>query len=262
MVGAALLLEHGCERTHNDLMRHALKQYGVDPQRFGYASIQLDGGIEAVMAKVIEWFASRPEPEETGGAAASALAAAPAFSLGLAAAGPVPETTAHALAELTAGIIASGGSVILPHSASLTGNPAFLESLGLEAPLADTLAYGQVGRHPGLHLMATPTAPLIEALTGLGGTGVHSILVHVADAPVQGHPLIPTLQVATAGSRAAAFAGDLDFVIDSGTADTGHIRDELLGRIRDTLAQDYAPRAWSRGHTGFQLTRGLLGVSL
>jgi altronate dehydratase len=262
MVGAALLLEHGCERTHNDLMRHALKQYGVDPQRFGYASIQLDGGIEAVMAKVIEWFASRPEPEETGGAAASALAAAPAFSLGLAAAGPVPETTAHALAELTAGIIASGGSVILPRSASLTGNPAFLEALGLEAPLADTLAYGQVGRHPGMHLMATPTAPLIEALTGLGGTGVHLILAHVADAPVQGHPLIPTLQVATAGSRAAAFAGDLDFVIDSGTADTGHIRDELLGRIRDTLAQDYAPRAWARGHTGFQLTRGLLGVSL
>jgi hypothetical protein len=214
------------------------------------------------MAKVIEWFASRPEPEETGGAAASALAAAPAFSLGLAAAGPVPETTAHALAELTAGIIASGGSVILPRSASLTGNPAFLEALGLEAPLADTLAYGQVGRHPGMHLMATPTAPLIEALTGLGGTGVHLILAHVADAPVQGHPLIPTLQVATAGSRAAAFAGDLDFVIDSGTADTGRIRDELLGRIRDTLAQDYAPRAWARGHTGFQLTRGLLGVSL
>jgi hypothetical protein len=68
--------------------------------------------------------------------------------------------------------------------------------------------------------------------------------------------------VATAGSRAAAFAGDLDLVIDPGTADTGRIRDELLGRIRDTLAQDYAPRAWSRGLTGFQLTRGLLGVSL
>ena len=254
MVGAALLLEHGCERTHNDLMRHTLKQYGVDPRRFGYASIQLDGGIEAVMARVFDWFAGRTEPvDET-----TRLA----FSLGLTADGPVPENTARALALLAIEIVASGGGVILPRSASLTGNPAFLRRLGLDASLADTLAYGQVAATPGFHLMATPTSHFVEALTGLGGTGVQMIIAHVAGSAMQGHPMIPTLQVATAHYGENAFAADLDVVIDSGTADAGHICDQLSDRIRGTLTRAYVPSAWSRGHTDFQLTRGLLGVSL
>jgi hypothetical protein len=55
-VTTALLLEHGCERTHNDLMRHALQERGIDPGRFGYASIQRDGGIDKVVNKVEQWF--------------------------------------------------------------------------------------------------------------------------------------------------------------------------------------------------------------
>ena len=263
MVGAALLLEHGCERTHNDLMRHTLKQFGVDPQRFGYASIQLDGGIEAVMARVIGWFAGRSESSgDTTEADANARTAQPAFSLGLTADGPVPENTARALALLAIEIVASGGSVILPRSASLTGNPAFLHQLGLDASPADSLAYGQVAETPGFHLMATPTSHFVEALTGLGGTGVTMIVAHVAESAMQGHPMIPTLQVATGRRGENAFAPDLDVVIDSGTADAGHIRDQLSMRIRGTLTGAYLPSAWSRGHTDFQLTRGLLGVSL
>jgi len=228
MVGAALLLEHGCERTHNDLMRHTLKQYGVDPQRFGYASIQLDGGIEAVMSRVIGWFAGRTRSsDETTGVDANATTAQPAFSLGLTADGPVPANTARALALLAIEIVASGGSVILPRSASLTGNPAFLQHLGLDPSLADTLAYGQVAATPGFHLMATPTSHFVEALTGLGGTGVQMIVAHVAESAMQGHPMIPTLQVATSRCGENAFAPDLDVVIDSGTADAGHIRDQL-----------------------------------
>ena len=43
----ALLLEHGCEKTHNDYMRAALDEAGIDGSRYGFASVQLDGGIEA-----------------------------------------------------------------------------------------------------------------------------------------------------------------------------------------------------------------------
>src|SRR5205085_1728853 len=52
LVGRGLLLEHGCEKTHNDYLRHELEGRGVDPARFGWASIQLDGGIETVARKV------------------------------------------------------------------------------------------------------------------------------------------------------------------------------------------------------------------
>jgi hypothetical protein len=263
MVGAALLLEHGCERTHNDLMRHTLGKYGVDPQRFGYASIQLDGGIDAVMARVIGWFDSRPETVgDTPDAGADAIPGRHAFSLGLTADGPVPEGSARALAELAIGIVESGGSVIVPQCASLVGNTDFLRELGRDAPLAASLAYGEVAAKPGFHVMATPTSHFVEALTGLGATGVQVILAHVAGSVMQGHPMIPTLQVASARSGNTAFAGDLDVVADTGIADVGRIHDQFVHRIRATLTGDYAPNAWSRGHTDFQLTRGYLGVSL
>ena len=44
----ALLLEHGCEKTHNDYFRSRLVEAGKDPSRFGWASIQADGGLDAV----------------------------------------------------------------------------------------------------------------------------------------------------------------------------------------------------------------------
>ena len=59
MVEHCLLLEHGCEKTHNDYMRHQMDVMGVDASRLGYASIQLDGGIAKVSEKVEAWFADR-----------------------------------------------------------------------------------------------------------------------------------------------------------------------------------------------------------
>ena len=54
----ALLLEHGCEKTHNDYFRSRLVEAGADPSRFGWASIQADGGLDAVGDKVKDWFNS------------------------------------------------------------------------------------------------------------------------------------------------------------------------------------------------------------
>jgi hypothetical protein len=244
-------------------MRHTLGKYGIDPQRFGYASIQLDGGIDAVMTRVIDWFDMQPEVlGEAAAADANALHRRHAFSLGLTADGSVPEVTARALAALAIGIVESGGSVILPQCASLAGNTDFLRELGRDAPLVASLAYGQVAAKPGFHVMATPTSHFVEALTGLGATGVQVILAHVAGSVMQGHPMIPTLQVASTRSGNNAFAADLDVVADFGTAGAGDIHDQLVQRIRATLTRDYAPNAWARGHTDFQLTRGFLGVSL
>ena len=42
-----MLIEHGCEMTHNDFMGSQLEEMGEDRGKWGYASIQLDGGIEA-----------------------------------------------------------------------------------------------------------------------------------------------------------------------------------------------------------------------
>ena len=45
-VAAALLLEHGCEKVPNDAMRRDFERAGLPLDRFGWASVQLDGGID------------------------------------------------------------------------------------------------------------------------------------------------------------------------------------------------------------------------
>ena len=67
MVALGLPLEHGCEKTHNDYIRHALTEQDIPLERYGWASVQLDGGIDAVVQKVEDWFSrsleSMPRPD-------------------------------------------------------------------------------------------------------------------------------------------------------------------------------------------------------
>ncbi len=51
-VRRAMLLEHGCERTHNDAVRHYLSSRGIDSNHLGFASVQLDGGLAKVRHKI------------------------------------------------------------------------------------------------------------------------------------------------------------------------------------------------------------------
>jgi altronate dehydratase len=252
-VRAALLLEHGCEKTHNDLMRHEMKKLGVDPSAFGYASIQLDGGIENVIAKVEQWFADRLGADR---AAVRKEVGLEALSLGVVSSVPASATVATALARVSATIAGSGGTVVIAENATFLDSPYFLTALGLPAPPAPSLSYGEVAERAGLHVMATPTGHPVETLTGLGGVGVQIILAHVGESPVQGHPMIPVLQFGPANSH------DLDRVISPNAADPGDLAADLLHLACDTASGNYEPRLWAIGNTDFQFTRGLLGVSL
>ena len=77
----AVLLEHGCEQTHNDAVRHHLAARGLSADRFGWASVQMDGGIARVRAKVARQLGamaaarSSRSPEEEPADAAPATAA-------------------------------------------------------------------------------------------------------------------------------------------------------------------------------------------
>ena len=56
MVKSCLFLEHGCEKTHNAFWQNRMEEAALDPQQYGWASIQLDGGIGPVMEKMTGWF--------------------------------------------------------------------------------------------------------------------------------------------------------------------------------------------------------------
>jgi altronate dehydratase len=167
-----------------------------------------------------------------------------------------------ALVHLISAIAASGGTVVIAANASLLQSPRFIKGLGWAAAPAASLAYGQFARQAGLHVMATPTGHWVETLTGLGGTGVQLMLAHVEQSPAQGHPMIPLVQIASGRMGAAGFGTDLDLVLDEQAGDDRAIAQQVLELLCATASGEYQPRCGTLGNSDFQLTRGLLGVSL
>ena len=254
-VAAALLLEHGCEKVPNDVMRHQLERAGVSPGRFGWASVQLDGGIAKALDKIEAWF---DEKFSALPPASGTTADLGALAVGLMTAAPVADSTASALAAVARDIVGAGGSVLLPESDPLLANRTFLTAVfGATAPHA-TLAYGQPIAQPGLHVVASETEHWVENLTGLGGCGAHLALTVVSGQSQQGHPLLPVIQVAESRERGTLPADDIDAFL-SGNAATD---EAALKKLVVSVAQrELVPAANAHGFVDFQLTRGLLGVT-
>jgi altronate dehydratase len=254
-VAAALLLEHGCEKVPNDMMRHQLELAGVPLDRFGWASVQLDGGIEKALGRVEAWFAEKFAALPPPFTAATDLGA---LSLGLLTAAPVSLPTAAALAAVVRETVAAGGSILLPESDPLLANETFRSAVLGATPPHATLAYGQPLVRPGLHVVATESDHWVENLTGLGGCGAHLFLTVVSEHSRQGHPMLPVIQVAEAGQHGTLPADDIDaFLSGDAVADA-----TMLKQLVVAVAQnDRTPAVTAQGFTDFQLTRGLLGVS-
>jgi altronate dehydratase len=253
-VAAALLLEHGCEKITNDVMRHELEDAGVPAARFGWASVQLDGGIAQALDKIEAWFRERLAalPPE-----APVTADLGALALGLLTTAPVGETTARTLAQLALAGLERGGSVLLPESDPLLAHPEFRRLLlGSSEPHA-TLAGGRPLTEPGLHVIASETEHWVENLTALGACGVHAVLSVVSEHARQGHPLLPVLQIAEAGPSSIAPA-DLDLTL---TGDPATDLSALETLLIATAERRHVPAANAAGSVDFQFTRGLLGVT-
>ena len=250
-----LLLEHGCEKTHNDALRNFLRGSGADISRFGWASVQMDGGIGSVSAKVKAWFERResetPPPALLQGSLQD-------LRLGVTAFGAATPAMGRLLAALVRLVVEGGGTVVVPGNSVLWTMAEFSTGLLTESP-APTLEYGQAFREHGLHVMDTPTEHPVETLTGLGATGVEIILALVDRHPLQSHPMIPTLQIADRARAAGAWANELDLVLDAASPEA---MKTLLNLISATASRVYTPKISWRNFADFQMTRGLEGISL
>ncbi len=257
-VAAALLLEHGCEKIPNDVMRRRLESADLPLDRYGWASVQLDGGIEKALAKIEAWFVEKLAALPPVPAAPLPENATPPLTLALQAAAPVTPATAAACAAVARAILAAGGSVLLAESDPLLADAAFRTPLlGTVAPYP-TLQYGQPLAEPGLHVVASETDHWVENLTGFGGNGAHLALGVVGEHAQQGHPLLPVIQCAEPGRRGTLPADDLDlFLSGDPAADAA----ELLAWIHAVARRERTPVATAQGFVDFQLTRGLLGLT-
>ena len=302
----AVLLEHGCEQTHNDAVRHHLAARGLAADRFGWASVQMDGGIASVRAKVarqLEAMAAARAPEVPAGQPSDAArprtaaghriadgedlapsrrsagdgargktipasgferttVGADEIRIALAADGPLPDTMGEALGRLATGLVASGATVVVPDNGGLLHDVGFRSAVFPEgaAPGA-SLAFGRPAEESGFHVMETPTENPVETFTGLGATGVDLMLCHTGRNPLQGHPMLPLVQITADPVVAARCGSDLDRVLVP-ERDVAGIVGELAALVADVASCRYRPTLWSRGVTEFQLTRGRLGLSM
>ena len=242
-VALGLLLEHGCEKTHNDHVRHEIQKLGISPERYGWASVQLDGGIDAVIEKVEDWFSETLADKPTVPVVDAGLEH---LCVAVMSSGEVTEEVSQSLMQLMHRIVAAGGTVIVPENAT------FLCYGTRSVPT--TLAYGQRVEKAGFHIMETPTDQPTEILTGLGATGVDLALVHIVGAPLQSHVMVPLIQVSTDTTTQTTYGADLDL-------ETANV-DDLLALVVKVASRQYTPKLHGKGNTDFQLTRGLLGISM
>ena len=234
-VSKGLLLEHGCEKTHNDAFRNVLRELNLPESRFGFRSIQLDGGIENVTAKSLEWFQG-----------SESRSSAPPFSLALHGR-DLPENLANAFDFLQSALPESGATVVL----SEPGRDAL--------PCVrhtQRLKYGErFAPNPGsAFVMECPTDDDLEIITGLAATGVQLILAFEPGLPLPASPLVPTLQIAMRRE-------DSDLKISESTTPAA-LAEDVLRLILDVRKGKRIPVSNASGNTAFQITRGYEGISL
>lgn len=252
MVRAGVFVEHGCEITHNDAMRHRLQEMGGNPADYGWVSIQLDGGIENALRKTGSWFDARLRDKKVTAREMTGMEKA---RIGLMAATLPPPQIVGALASVIRNIVAQGGTLVMPSTSPLLTDENFVRELFGERVPNPSIAYGQFAAARGFHIMDAPSRHWVETLSGLGATGVELVPAYVEQIAEQGHPFIPLLEFS--GHERAARGVDL--VVD-GNADEC-ARQIEQGMIR-MLAGEIAPRAAAEENRDFQITRAQLGVTV
>ncbi|MEM7131478.1 MAG: UxaA family hydrolase [Chloroflexota bacterium] len=255
LVGGCLFLEHGCEKAHNDYLHSLLQERDLSSDDFGWASVQLDGGIEKVMAKIASYF----QLERCGDKGTPVTMQAPPMqvpSIAILPEGEISPQLVGALAQFVEELVYAGGTVVMPYPNPLLQKAEFsiiLPPSHLSTPsLIPSLTYGQVVDNPGFHLMEMPTPHWTEAVTGLGATGIDLIL-GFTDKPRPGHPLVPVL-LANDGHT----SGEWDLVLDD---EPSRWFQQLVEMVNQVVSGKQQPKALMQKNIDFQLTRGWLGIS-
>lgn len=230
-------------------------EMGMDPEQLGWASVQLDGGIEQVMAKIETWFVQHGE----AGTGTRTDHGPDALQIGLLTAGPISQSASLGMAQLTRLLVSAGGTVVVPENSALLSADSYRHAVLTEPATMPSLDYGERMVRGGFHIMSSPTSHWVELLSGIGATGAQLIVAYIGQHPVQSHPLVPVLQITASEEVEQRYGDDLDLVL-AGDADGWH--EQILELVSDVLCGKTLPKLHQQGNVDFQITRGLLGVSM
>jgi len=249
-VATALLLEHGCENTHNDHFRSALTREGQTVDQFGWASIQLDGGIAAVTERVANHFTKAMIRRTDDGKTSHSSESTPVIGL-IISGFPNRQTTVDLLNSFAVAVVASGASVVAP---VVGPTPEALASAGIIG--SPSVGFAEPPHSSGLHLMASPTAHVDEIIAALVSASAELIIAFGPQRPIHAHPFVPVLQV-TDGPQETGF----DLVITDGESIASESQ-RLNELATAAISRHYVPKQLKAGMVTFQITRGKSGISL
>ena len=258
----AYVMEHGCEKTHNDWF---LSQIGRDAEHlYGWGSVQQDGGVERICNKVSDYFSDLKEHERPKSSS---------FSMGLLVKDVPTDTEALQLANVCKMIIGNGGSVVTTKGSKLLESAAFISSLLIDdqpsASLPCTLAYAEVLKDncKGFHIMDCQSVmSYSEQLTGLVSTGCHLLLWWVGSKTTSlqlGHPFIPTVHISSSDlsggvvGKPPGLGTYADFHVDTSTSPR-----PLINYLHDVLVGKSTTISEASGHVDFSIPRGQTAISL
>lgn len=148
-----------------------MTEKSLDAQDYGWASVQMDGGIQNVVRKMSDWFNAElsrdsvPERMEVG---------MEGVRIGLMTQSAVSGETAAQFARLTRMIVAGGGTVIVPDNDPLLKNNDYVQSVLVNSDVQATLNYAQPVTLPGFYTMFAPSRQWGEILTGIGAGALNS----------------------------------------------------------------------------------------
>ncbi|MFT5193212.1 MAG: altronate dehydratase [Cellvibrionaceae bacterium] len=250
LVENCLLLEHGCEKTHNSYWRTQMDGAGLSLDNFGWASIQQDGGIEKSMSKIANWFEQQSSVEVSPTSLCLGL-----MTDGTAA---LDAMVVMALVPLIQQIVAAGGSVVLSEQDQLLQNSEFQQALCGDVGLRPTIPYAGRPKSAGLHIMAGQPSGWTELLVGLGAAGCDLFLSVSNGWPQNGHPLVPLVQAGV--GQESAENGDWDVSLSEESDMGWHLQlSDLLASVR---AGDFKTFVQQKNNIDFQITRGATGISM
>jgi altronate dehydratase len=182
-VAAALLLEHGCEKVPNDAMRRDFERADLPLDRFGWASVQLDGGIDRVIGRVQQWFAT------AGVSGRRARRPVRRADDRRPQRGPARGRRGVQSRRLVNAALADGGTVLIPEGDPLIADAGFRAAVLGDTPPRATLAYGEPVATAGFHLVQTDTDHWVENVTGLVPPAApHLVVGAVGDGAAAGPP--------------------------------------------------------------------------
>ena len=254
-VSHALLLEHGCEKIPNDVMRRKLERAQLPVDRFGWASVQLDGGIEKALGRIEAWF-SNQKPMPAG--SESQHADIHSLTFALLTQSVVGWSTAQVIGGFARHVIDQGGTILIAESDRLLASECFRNHFHGADFSKSSLSYGEPVCTAGLHVVASETDDPVENLTGFGGNGAHLALGILAHHTLPTHPILPLLQFAESGGSSGLMRDDIDFTL---TGDVTADGDSLRSLVTQAICGTHMVSAAKHGLSDFQITRGELGLT-